>query len=150
MLLLAFIVAHNEFGERLRVLPRLFERLTLMLKCSTSLWSADLANLEAEIKRVEPFSERFHIELSTDTHVKNLLFFPDQVKALRKHTDLPFEVHLMTNDPWVGSNLLWRPAQMALFFAWTLQKTPRLCCARSNRWGICRRFFAPFRVHRPS
>jgi ribulose-phosphate 3-epimerase len=70
-----------------------------MLKCSTSLWSADLANLEAEIKRVEPFSERFHIDVVDGHYVKNLLFFPDQVKALRKHTDLPFEVHLMTTDP---------------------------------------------------
>ncbi|HEU0039999.1 MAG TPA: ribulose-phosphate 3-epimerase, partial [Verrucomicrobiae bacterium] len=30
-------------------------------------------------------------------------FFPDQVKALRPHSRLPFEVHLMTTDPmgWV-------------------------------------------------
>jgi len=28
-----------------------------------------------------------------------MLFFPDLVKALRKHTSKPFEVHLMTTDP---------------------------------------------------
>jgi len=28
-----------------------------------------------------------------------MLFFPDQVKAMRKHTRLPFEVHLMTTHP---------------------------------------------------
>ena len=70
-----------------------------MLKCSTSLWSADLANLASEIKRVEPYSERFHIDVADGHYVKNLLFFPDQVKALRTHTRLPFEVHLMTTDP---------------------------------------------------
>jgi len=70
-----------------------------MLKCSTSLWSADLANLASEIKRVEPFSERFHIDVADGHYVKNLLFFPDQVKALRPHTRLPFEVHLMTTAP---------------------------------------------------
>ena len=70
-----------------------------MLKCSTSLWSADLANLEAEMKRVEPYSERFHIDVADGHYVKSLLFFPDLVKALRKHTRLPFEVHLMTTDP---------------------------------------------------
>jgi ribulose-phosphate 3-epimerase len=70
-----------------------------MLKCSTSLWSADLANLEAEMKRVEPYSERFHIDVADGHYVKSLLFFPDLVKALRKHTQLPFEVHLMTTDP---------------------------------------------------
>src|ERR1041385_3048672 len=70
-----------------------------MLKCSTSLWSADLANLAAEMRRVEPFSERWHIDVADGHYVKNLLFFPDQVKALRPHSRLPFEVHLMTTDP---------------------------------------------------
>lgn len=70
-----------------------------MLKCSTSLWSADLANLEPEMKRVEPYSDRFHIDVADGHYIKNLLFFPDLVKALRKHTRLPFEVHLMTTDP---------------------------------------------------
>ena len=50
-----------------------------MLKCSTSLWSADLTNLAAEMKRVEPFSERFHLDVADGHYVKNLLFFPDQV-----------------------------------------------------------------------
>jgi ribulose-phosphate 3-epimerase len=74
-----------------------------MLKCSTSLWSADLSNLESEMKRVEPFSERFHLDVADGHYVKNLLFFPDLVKALRKHSRLPFEVHLMVTDPlgWV-------------------------------------------------
>src|SRR5436853_6373333 len=74
-----------------------------MLKCSTSLWSADLANLASDIRRVEPYSERFHLDVADGHYVKNLLFFPDQIKALRKHTRLPFEVHLMVTDPlgWV-------------------------------------------------
>jgi len=70
-----------------------------MLKCSTSLWSADLSNLESEIKRVEPYSERFHLDVADGHYVKNLLFFPDMIKSLRKHTRLPFEVHLMVSDP---------------------------------------------------
>jgi ribulose-phosphate 3-epimerase len=74
-----------------------------MLKCSTSLWSADLANLAAEIRRVEPYSERFHLDVADGHYVPTLLFFPDQVKALRPHTRVPFAVHLMTTDPaaWV-------------------------------------------------
>ncbi len=70
-----------------------------MVKCSTSLWSADLANLGAEMRRVEPFSERFHIDVADGHYVHNLLFFPDQVKTLRAHSKLPFEVHLMCTDP---------------------------------------------------
>ena len=74
-----------------------------MLKCSTSLWSADLANLAADIRRVEPFSERFHLDVADGRYVPTLLFFPDLVKMLRPHTRVPFEVHLMTTDPaaWV-------------------------------------------------
>jgi ribulose-phosphate 3-epimerase len=32
-------------------------------------------------------------------YVGNLLFFPDLVAQLRKHSKLPFEVHLMVTDP---------------------------------------------------
>src|SRR6266849_18721 len=70
-----------------------------MLKCATSLWSADLTNLAAEIQRVKPYSERFHLDVADGHYVKTLLFFPDLVKALRPHTRLPFEVHLMTTEP---------------------------------------------------
>lgn len=74
-----------------------------MIKCSTSLWSADLTNLAAEIKRVEPYSERFHIDVADGQYYKTLLFFPDLVKAMRPLTSVPFEVHLITVDPlsWV-------------------------------------------------
>src|SRR5947209_7187282 len=74
-----------------------------MLKCSTSLWSADLANLGPELRRVEPYSERFHLDVADGHYVRTLLFFPDLVRALRKLTRVPFEVHLMTTDPlgWV-------------------------------------------------
>ncbi len=74
-----------------------------MLKCSASLWSADLANLAAEIRRVDAYTERYHLDVADGHYVPSLLFFPDLVKALRKHTTRPFEVHLMTTDPlaWV-------------------------------------------------
>ena len=70
-----------------------------MLKCSTSLWSADLGNLAADMKRVEPFTERWHLDVADGHYVKNLLFFPDLVARLRQHTTKPFEVHLMVTEP---------------------------------------------------
>jgi ribulose-phosphate 3-epimerase len=70
-----------------------------MLKCATSLWSADLANLAAEIRRVEPYSERFHLDVADGHYVPTMLFFPDLVKVLRPLTRVPFEIHLMTTDP---------------------------------------------------
>jgi len=74
-----------------------------MLKCAASLWSADLANLAGEIRRVEPYTDRFHIDVADGQYVNLLLFFPDLVKAIRPHTRLPFEVHLITCNPlkWV-------------------------------------------------
>jgi ribulose-phosphate 3-epimerase len=71
-----------------------------MLKCSASLWSADLSNLASEIKRIEPFADRFHIDVADGQYVKTLLFFPDLVKAIRPHTKLAFDVHLITRDPY--------------------------------------------------
>ena len=70
-----------------------------MLKCSTSLWSADLTNLAADMKRVGPYSERFHLDVADGHYTPTMLFFPDLVKALRPHTKVPFEIHLMTTDP---------------------------------------------------
>src|SRR5690349_24926883 len=36
---------------------------------------------------------------------KNLLFFPDQIAQLRRHSVLPFQVHLIVTDPmgWVDT-----------------------------------------------
>lgn len=70
-----------------------------MIRCATSLWSADLTNLAAEMRRVEPFSDRWHIDVADGHYVHNLLFFPDLVAQLRRHSRLPFEVHLMVTDP---------------------------------------------------
>ncbi len=96
-----------------------------MLKCSTSLWSADLANLESEMKRVEPYSERFHLDVADGHYVKNLLFFPDLVKTLRKHTRLPFEVHLMVTDPMAWIEPFVEAGADGIIFCFDAAKDPR-------------------------
>ena len=55
-----------------------------MLKCSASLWSAILSNLGAEIRRVEPYTERFHLDVADGHYVPSMLFFPDLVKRSAK------------------------------------------------------------------
>jgi ribulose-phosphate 3-epimerase len=97
-----------------------------MLKCSTSLWSADLANLGAEIRRVEPYSERFHIDVADGHYVHNLLFFPDQVKALRTHTAKPFEVHLMVTDPLSWIEPFVEAGADGIMFCFDAVKDPKL------------------------
>jgi ribulose-phosphate 3-epimerase len=96
-----------------------------MLKCSTSLWSANLANLESDMKRVEPYSERFHLDVADGHYVKNLLFFPDLVKTLRKHTRLPFEVHLMVTDPMAWIEPFVEAGADGIIFCFDAAKDPR-------------------------
>ena len=69
------------------------------LVADISLWSADLANLAAAIRRVEPLADSFHLDVSDGRFTPNLLFFPDLVRALRPYTRRPFHVHLMVQRP---------------------------------------------------
>lgn len=69
------------------------------LLTDVSLWSADLANLAAEIERVAPFADSFHLDVSDAHFTPSLLFFPDLVRALRPLTGRPFHVHLMVERP---------------------------------------------------
>jgi ribulose-phosphate 3-epimerase len=96
-----------------------------MLKCSTSLWSADLANLALEIKRVEPYSERFHLDVADGHYVKNMLFFPDLVKTLRKLTQKPFEIHLMVTDPLGWIEPFVEAGADSIIFCFDAAKDPR-------------------------
>lgn len=65
------------------------------LAVEVSLWSADLADLGAEVARLTPYADVFHIDASDTRFVPSPLFFPDLVAALRSHTQVPFHVHVM-------------------------------------------------------
>lgn len=69
------------------------------LLADVSLWSANLAALGAEIKRMEPYADMFHLDVADAHFVPGLLFFPDLIAALRPWTNVPFHVHLMTEHP---------------------------------------------------
>ena len=69
------------------------------LLADVSLWSADLANLAAEIERVEAFADSFHLDVSDAHFAPHLLFFPDLIRALRPFSQRPFHVHLMVERP---------------------------------------------------
>lgn len=74
-----------------------------MLRAAVSLWSADLSNLGSEIERIDPFCDRYHIDVCDGRYAPSLLFFPDLVAAIRPRTKRPFEVHLIVEEPerWV-------------------------------------------------
>ncbi len=69
------------------------------LLAEASLWSADFTRLGAEIARVDPHVDLYHIDVADAHFVPGLLFFPDLVAALRPLSRRPFHVHLMTENP---------------------------------------------------
>ena len=67
---------------------------------SPSILSADFANLERDIKRVEDAgADWLHVDVMDGHFVPNLTLGAPIVKALRTVTKLPFDVHLMINNP---------------------------------------------------
>lgn len=66
------------------------------IKIAPSILSADFANLEKEIKAIEEAgADYIHIDVMDGHFVPNLTIGPCVIKALRKTTKLPFDVHLM-------------------------------------------------------
>ncbi|WP_455392378.1 ribulose-phosphate 3-epimerase [[Eubacterium] cellulosolvens] len=71
-----------------------------MVKISPSILSADFNNLGTEVKAIsEGGGDLIHIDIMDGHFVPNLTIGHSVVKALRKNTELPFDVHLMIDDP---------------------------------------------------
>lgn len=71
-----------------------------MVKIAPSILSADFANLESEIRKLEQAgADMIHIDVMDGHFVPNLTLGAPVVKALRPHTELPFDVHLMVDNP---------------------------------------------------
>ena len=66
------------------------------IQISPSILSADFNQLGNEIKRLEEAgADMIHVDVMDGHFVPNLTMGPPVIKALRKHTKLPFDVHLM-------------------------------------------------------
>ena len=66
------------------------------IQISPSILSADFSKLGEEIKRLEiAGADLIHVDVMDGHFVPNLTIGPAVIKALRKFTKLPFDVHLM-------------------------------------------------------
>ena len=68
------------------------------IKISPSILSADFSRLGDEIKRLENGgADLIHVDVMDGHFVPNLTIGPPVIKALRKFTNIPFDVHLMSS-----------------------------------------------------
>ncbi len=66
------------------------------IQISPSILSADFSQLGNEIKKLEEGgADLIHVDVMDGHFVPNLTIGPPVIKALRKYTNLPFDVHLM-------------------------------------------------------
>ena len=71
-----------------------------MVKVAPSILSADFSKLDNEIKDVEKAgADLIHIDVMDGHFVPNITIGPLIVKAARKSTQLPLDVHLMIENP---------------------------------------------------
>ncbi len=70
------------------------------IKIAPSILSADLLKLEKEVSNIaENGADFIHVDIMDGRFVPNITFGPNIVKALKRITSIPLDVHLMIVEP---------------------------------------------------
>lgn len=71
-----------------------------MIKIAPSILSADFANMGKAVEDCEKWgADYIHFDVMDGNFVPQITFGHEMCKALRKHTSLPIDVHLMVENP---------------------------------------------------
>lgn len=80
-----------------------------MTLIAPSILSADFAALGEAVRNMQRWeADYIHLDVMDGSFVSNITFGHTMIKALRKHTSLPFDAHLMVENP-----LKWVPTYKA-------------------------------------
>ncbi|MBC6686022.1 ribulose-phosphate 3-epimerase [Wolbachia pipientis] len=72
----------------------------MSIKIAPSILSADFAKLGEEVRKISDLGvDYIHIDVMDGNFVSNITIGPSVVSAIRKYSNLPFDVHLMVKSP---------------------------------------------------